>query len=308
MATTLSATDTNASIESSSSAVSWGPIVAGAFAASTLTLILMLLGSGLGLTMVSPWSNEGASVTIFAVSTAIWLVVVQWLSSAAGGYLTGRLRTKWVGIHTDETFFRDTAHGFMAWALATLLVVLVLGSALSAVVGRGVQAASTVASGAAMGASAGATRTANTGSEGASNATSYFVDALFRPTDPARLSAPGAEGDAAAAAQASRILIASAAAGEVSADDKAYLGQLVAARTGLSQPEATARVDAVLTQVQAAKVKAQQAADAARKASATFALLGALSLIIGAFIASVAAAFGGRQRDDDEALYLTARR
>lgn len=308
MATTLSATDTNASIESSSSAVSWGPIVAGAFAASTLTLILMLLGSGLGLTMVSPWSNEGASVTTFAVSTAIWLVVIQWLSSAAGGYLTGRLRTKWVGIHTDETFFRDTAHGFMAWALATLLVVLVLGSALSAVVGRGVQAASTVASGAAMGASAGATRTANTGSEGASNATSYFVDALFRPTDPARLSAPGAEGDAAAAAQASRILIASAAAGEVPADDKAYLGQLVAARTGLSQPEATAHVDAVLTQVQAAKVKAQQAADAARKASATFALLGALSLIIGAFIASVAAAFGGRQRDDDEALYLTARR
>ncbi|MGZ8409346.1 MAG: hypothetical protein ACXWVS_05400 [Hyphomicrobium sp.] len=308
MATTLSATDTNASIESSSSAVSWGPIVAGAFAASTLTLILMLLGSGLGLTMVSPWSNEGASVTTFAVSTAIWLVVVQWLSSAAGGYLTGRLRTKWVGIHTDETFFRDTAHGFMAWALATLLVVLVLGSALSAVVGRGVQAASTVASGAAMGASAGATRTANTGSEGASNATSYFVDALFRPTDPARLSAPGAEGDAAAAAQASRILIASAAAGEVSADDKAYLGQLVAARTGLSQPEATARVDAVLTQVKAAKVNAQQAADAARKASATLALLGALSLIIGAFIASVAAAFGGRQRDDDEALYLAARR
>jgi hypothetical protein len=306
MATTPSATDTPTSIESSSSAVSWGPIVAGAFAASTLTLILMLLGFGLGLTMVSPWSNEGATVTTFAVSTAIWLVVVQWLSSAGGGYLTGRLRTKWVGIHTDETFFRDTAHGFMAWALATLSVVLVLGSAVSAVVGSSIQAASTVASGAAMGASASAT--ANTGSGGATNATSYFVDALFRPSDPARLSAPGAEGDAAAAAQASRILIASAAAGEVSADDKAYLGRLVAARTGLSQPEATARVDAVLAKVQAAKVKAQEAADAARKASATFALLGALSLIIGAFIASVAAALGGRQRDDDEALYLTARR
>jgi hypothetical protein len=267
----------------------------------------MLLGSGLGLTMISPWSNEGTSVTTFAVSTAIWLVIVQWLSSAAGGYLTGRLRTKWAGIHTDETFFRDTAHGFMAWALATLLVVLVLGSALSAMVGRGVQAASTVASGAAMSASAGANSTAQ-GSQGGSSATSYFVDALFRPNDPGRLSAPGAEGDAAAAAQASRILIASAAAGEFSADDKAYLEQLVAARTGLSQQEATARVDAVLARVQAVKVKAQQAADAARKASATFALLGALSLIIGAFIASVAAALGGRQRDEDEALYLTARR
>jgi hypothetical protein len=105
-----------------------------------------------------------------------------------------------------------------------------------------------------------------------------------------------------------RILIASAAAGEVSADDKAYLGQLVAARTRLSQPEATARVDAVLAQVQAAKVKAQQAAEAARKASATFALVGALSMIIGAFVASVPAALGGKQRDDDEVLYLTARR
>lgn len=305
MASIYTATDVAAPVESSSSAVSWGPIIAGAFAAATLTFVLMLLGSGLGLSMVSPWSNEGASVTTFAVSTAIWLVIVQWLSAGVGGYLTGRLRTRWVGIPSDETFFRDTAHGFMTWALATLLVVSVLGSALSGAIGTGVQAASTVASGAALGASAGAS--ANAGSGGGSDATSYFVDALFRPTDPAQLATPGAEGDAAAAAQASRILIASAAAGEVSAEDKTYLGQLVAARTGLSQADATARVDAVLAQVNAAKVKAQQAADAARKAGATFALLGALSLMIGAFIACVAAALGGRQRDDEETLYLSAR-
>lgn len=156
MASTLIAADGNALVESSASAVNWGPIIAGAFAASTLTFVLMLVGSGLGLTMVSPWSNESASITTFAVSTAIWLVIVQWLSSGLGGYLTGRLRTKWVGIHTDETFFRDTAHGFMAWALATLLVVFLLGSVLSSAIGTGVQAASTVASGAATGASAGA--------------------------------------------------------------------------------------------------------------------------------------------------------
>src|SRR5690606_20270582 len=155
----------------------------------------------LGLTMVSPWSYDGASVTTFAASTAIWLVIVQWLSSGLGGYLTGRLRTKWVGIHTDETFFRDTAHGFLAWALATLLVVFVLGSALTGAIGTGVQAASTVVSGAAMGASSGAA--ANAGEGSASGATSYFVDTLFRPNDPTRLAAPGAEGDAAAAAQAS---------------------------------------------------------------------------------------------------------
>lgn len=151
--------------------------------------------------------------------------------------------------------------------------------------------------------------TANAGNDGGSGAASYFVDALFRPNDPSRLAAPGAEGDATAAAQASRILITKAAAGEVSADDKTYLGHLVAARTGLSQADATARVDAVLAQVEAAKVQAQEAADTARKAGASFALVGALSLMIGAFIASAAAALGGKQRDDEEdALHLTASR
>lgn len=305
MQSTISTAEISAPVESSSAAVHWGPIIAGAFAASTLTFILMLLGSGLGLTMVSPWSNEGASITTFAVSTAIWLIIVQWFSSGVGGYLTGRLRTKWVGIHTDETYFRDTAHGFMAWALATLIIVFILGSALSAAIGTGVQSASTVASGAAMGASAGAS--VNADGSSVSGATSYLVDTLFRPADPGRLAAPGAEGDAAAAAQASRILIASAAAGDISADDKTYLGQLVAARTGLSSADATARVDAVIAQAKDAKLKAQEAADTARKAAATFALVGALSLIIGAFIASAAAALGGKQRDDEETVYLTQR-
>lgn len=303
MQSTLSVVDGSVPTESSSPAVSWGPVIAGAFAASTLTFILMLLGSGLGLSMVSPWSGSGASVTTFAVSTAVWLIVVQWLSSGVGGYLAGRLRTKWVGIHTDEVYFRDTAHGFLAWALATLIVIGVLGSALSAALGTGVQAASTVASGAAMGASAGAS--ANASGASADNATSYLVDSLFRPADATRLAAASPNSDA--AAQASRILIASAAAGEISADDKTYLAQLVAARTGLSETDAQARVDALVAKVQDTKVKAQQAADTARKASATFALLGALSLVIGAFIASAAAALGGRQRDDEEAVLMTTR-
>ena len=305
MQSTLSAVDVSSSTESSTTAVSWGPIIAGAFAASTLTFILMLLGSGLGLSMVSPWSGSGASVTTFAVSTAIWLIIVQWLSSGVGGYLAGRLRTKWVGIHTDEVYFRDTAHGFLAWALATLLVVGVLGSALSTALGSGVQAVSTVASGAAMGASGGAS--ANAGGASTDNPTSYLVDSLFRPADPSKLAAANPDSDAAAVGQASRILIASATAGEISADDKTYLSQLVAARTGLSESDAKARVDALVAKVEDAKVKAKQAADTARKGSATFALLGALSLVIGAFIASAAAALGGRQRDDDEAVFITSR-
>jgi hypothetical protein len=186
--------------------------------------------------------------------------------------------------------------------MATLLVVFVLGSALSAAIGTGVHAASTVASGAAVGASAGAPANKN---EFAStdNVAGYFVDSLFRPTDPARLAAAGAQGNSDAAAQATRILINGVAAGQVPDADKAYLEQLVAARTGLSEADAKARVDAVLAMADEAKAKAQQGVDAARKSGATVALIGALSLIIGAFIASVAAAIGGRQRDDEEALF-----
>lgn len=290
--------------ESSATAVSWGPIIAGALAAAAATLLLVLLGSGLGLTMISPWSNDGASLTTIAVSTAIWLVVVQWISSGLAGYMAGRLRTKWVGVHTDEVFFRDTAHGFLAWALATLLLAGILGTAMTAVAGAGLGAVTSVASGAAQGAATGAA--ANAGTPSASDTTSYFVDALFRPAAPAS-AATGPEGTAATDAQASRILLASAATGEMSAEDRTYLEQLVAARTGLSEADAKARVDQVLTRVEAAKAQAKEAADTARKASATLALVGALSLVIGAFIAAASAALGGRLRDDEETLYLTAR-
>ena len=134
----------DAPVESSSSAVSWAPIIAGAFAATVVTLVLMLVGAGLGLTMVSPWPGESSSASTVSIYAAIWLVIVQWVSSAVGGYLTGRLRTKWVGIHTDEVFFRDTAHGFITWALATVVVAFMLSSTVSSLVSGATQAASNV--------------------------------------------------------------------------------------------------------------------------------------------------------------------
>src|SRR5262245_22599495 len=128
-ATELSTEQAAMPLESSKPALNWGPVIGGAVTAAALSLILMLLGSGVGLTMVSPWSSESSSFTTVGVTAAIWLVVVQWLSSALGGYLTGRLRTKWAGVHTNEVFFRDTAHGFLSWALATVVVAGLLGSA-----------------------------------------------------------------------------------------------------------------------------------------------------------------------------------
>jgi hypothetical protein len=286
--------------EASRPAIAWGPIFAGAFAAAATTAVLMLLGSGLGLTLISPWSGESASLTTIAASTAIWIVIVQWLSSAIGGYLSGRLRTKWVGVHTDEVFFRDTAHGFMAWAVATLMVIGVIGLHSMILVGAGAHVAANVAGGAANAA-------AQSTQDGTPNdMTGYFVDSLLRPADPSRPAASEPNAEQAASAQVTRILAMGAVQGELPQEDRAYLTSLVAARTGLSQQDAQARVDAVLNKAKELKAKAQQAADEARKASATAAILGALSMVIGAFIAAVAGAMGGRQRDDDEVVFAAS--
>jgi hypothetical protein len=91
------------------SAVSWGSIAAGAVAAAALTLTLLALGAGLGLSSVSPWADSGVSTSTFKNLSGAYLVAVAIISSAIGGYLAARLRTKWVGVHTNEVFFRDTA-------------------------------------------------------------------------------------------------------------------------------------------------------------------------------------------------------
>ncbi|MBB3458456.1 hypothetical protein FHT86_006782 [Rhizobium sp. BK313] len=288
-----------APVESANSAISWGPIIGGAVAATGITLILLLLGSGVGLTMVSPWSAQSASAGSIGITAAIWLVVVQWLSSAFGGYLTGRLRTKWAAVHTDEVFFRDTAHGFMSWALATIFVAGFLASSLTSLAGAGAQAVSTAATTASV---AGTAAAASSGAPAADLSTSYFTDVLLRP-EQNRTRATADEN--ASAAEISRILLNSVAQGEVSDDDKNYLATVVASRTGLSDADAKARVDVVLKRIDDAKAAAQKAADQARKAAVTTTLLGSLSLIIGAFIASAAAALGGRQRDEEEDLIRT---
>lgn len=123
-----------ASVESSAAAVEWAAITGGALAAIGVTIIVVALGPGLGLATVTPWSFGATPPPTFGIAAGIWLIVTQWLSSGLGGYMAGRLRKKWVGIRTDEVFFRDTAHGFLAWALATTIVValLMLGSAITA--------------------------------------------------------------------------------------------------------------------------------------------------------------------------------
>ena len=113
-------------ISAPQSGVAWSAVFAGGVTAAAISVILLVFGTGLGLATVSPWPGAGVSATTFTVIAAIWLIIVQWVSSFFGGYMAGRLRTKWVAVHNDEVFFRDTAHGFLAWALGTLIVVGVL--------------------------------------------------------------------------------------------------------------------------------------------------------------------------------------
>ena len=279
--------------ESPVSAVSWPAIFGGAFVAAAASLVLVALGSGLGLASVSPWRDAGASATTVAWMTIAWLIVVQWFSSGLGGYVAGRLRTKWANIHTHEVFFRDTAHGFITWAVGTILVAGFLASAVGSAIGGGVHAAATVASGAAQGATQGAAM-----SQAGPSLATYDMDLLFRSSQgPGAATTTDARTTADARGEAARILANGVASGDVPTTDRTYLAELVAARTGTSQEDAQKRVDTAIAQAKAADIKARQAADAARKATATTSIFTALSMLVGAFIACIAAALGGQRRD-----------
>ena len=275
-----------------SSAVSWAAIWAGAFAAASLTLILVILGSGAGLLSSSPITHTGATAATLSVATVIWLIFTQWFASGLGGYIAGRMRTKYVSVHTDEVFFRDTAHGFLAWAVATIVIAALSFSAITSGISGGAHM---------LGFAAGAGKP---GMErpmapppgpmaGPMDHNMYVLDALFRSDHP-----PVNGDDHEVRGEVMRIFATGLKNGDVLPEDKSYLSQVVAARTGISQPDAAKRVDDTITQMKTSESQAKDAAEAARKAAATLSIFTALSMFVGAFIGSVAGALGGKRRDE----------
>ena len=261
------------STRSSLAGVSWPSIVAGAVAACALTLVLLAFGTGLGLSVVSPWAGSGVSATTFKIGTGLYLVVIAMLASSIGGYLAGRLRSGWAGVHGDEVYFRDTAHGFIAWALASVLGAAVLAGPASSLIG---------------GTASGLTQAAATQASQSSGPMDGYVDTLLR-ADPAAPAASNSQSDP--RGEVVRLFTRSfRSGGELKAPDREYTAKLVAARTGMSQADADKRVNEVVTQVKAD-------ADAARKATAQLAFWLTASLLIGAFCASLAATEGGGLRD-----------
>lgn len=296
------------------SAVSWAAIIAGAVAAAALSLILLVLGTGLGLAAVSPWVHQGVSGATFGVTSILWITFTQLAAAGLGGYLAGRLRTRWLNTHGDEVYFRDTSHGFLAWALATLLTAGLLTSVIGSVIGGGVQAAA-IAGGAASKAGA-ATVAANTESyksdtgQNTEATMNYFVDTLLRDTRVPAAPADGPvespislppEGSTRPNTEILRVFLHAAGATRLPDKDVQYLGALIAQRNNIYQAEAERTVTDAYTQMRnemmQAEASAKAAVDKARKASAYAALWLFISLLSSAFFASWLATYGGRQRD-----------
>lgn len=354
MSTTILQPTTVVSPGSSASAVSWGAIFAGALAASAISLIMFVLGIGLGLTSVSPWSGEGMSAEALGLSTIGWITFTSLVASALGGYIAGRLRTRWVSIIQDEVYFRDTAHGFLAWGLSTLITATLLttvsANLAGATAGVAANAAGTAAGTAVAAGGVGAGMLASADGEtqqgGADAVTGYFLDTLFRrgpsasgtfssrqvnqlqaapAQDPQSPQAANQEAQSDQAPQiaaetvgvrranaadtasapslpeVTRIMGRAIQQGNLPDADRAYVAQLVSEHTGMSAADAQARVTQVYTNIQTelrdAETRARQAADEARSASAKISLWFFVSLLAGAFVGSLVATVGGRQRD-----------
>lgn len=258
--------------EGAASGVSWAAVAAGAFAASSLSLILLALGAGAGLSSVSPFSSAGLSTTAVGFGALLYLCITEIISSGVGGYLAGRLRTKWVDLHSDEVYFRDTAHGFLAWSVALVMSAAFLTAAAAGMVGASASATSSA--------------TDSRLETAALEANRYYIDSLFRGGR-----ATTAAEDVAAKADAAAVFAhAITNRTALSPDDRNYVADLISARTGINHNEAEARVANVFERDLAA-------ADLARKSVAHSLYWLFVALLLGAFTASFAATIGGRRRD-----------
>jgi hypothetical protein len=246
--------------------IHWGPVIAGAIAAAALSFVLLTFGTALGLALASPsptWRD--ASVWLW-LTTGLFLILTSLASFALGGYVAGRLRSKWGAATPDEVDFRDGAHGLLVWALAVLITALITAMTAGAVLSRAAPAA------------------ASPTTTSAEPLLSYEIDRLFR-------SDRRPEGDMSLArAEAGRILLTTGR--DLTADDRAYLIRLTAARTGLSPADAERRVGEVLD-------RSRQAIRKARQSSVMLGFLSAAALLLGAAAAWFAASLGGRHRDSD---------
>ncbi|MBG1233722.1 hypothetical protein [Aestuariivirga litoralis] len=260
----------------------WPAVFAGIGLASAISVVLLAFGSALGLSFGDVTSKSAAIGTSIAV--AIWFSWVEVSSFMAGAYLTGRLRRPAAATSTHEAEVRDGSHGLVVWAGCVLL-----GSAL-AISG----AASTIKSAGNVVKTAVET-TATAAAGAAPSAMQYYSDTLLRPAPGA---APVAQGDRMALGSEVSAILARSALAAPTDDDKTYLAQAVARQTGVSEADATARVNKAYADIETAKANAAEVAETARQVSVIAAFLLAATLLVSAAAAYWAAHVGGKHRDE----------
>jgi hypothetical protein len=277
----------------SRSYVEWAPIFAGAAGATALSFLLLTFGSSIGLSAVSPWPNSGLPVKVIGIIAALWVVIVQVGSFAAGGYVAGRLRAPVSDKASPERHFRDGAHGFLVWSVGTLLGVIAMAMTSGAALKAGADVASNVAGGATQAVASGAV---------ANGPAQLGVDLLLR-SDVAASQQPVAAANSAGDmnGELNRLFVRSLESGSVAPTDRDYLAGLIARRTGLPAAEAQKRIDDAFAAARQARVKALEAADAARRTAALAGFLAAASLLISLVAATAGAGLGGRHRDENTA-------
>jgi MFS family permease len=256
-------------VETATSFLQWTPVVAGAFVASAVSLILIAFGTAIGFSTVSSspsWRDASATL---AFASGLYLLLTAIVSFGVGGYVAGRLRERWhPGAHSDVVEFRDGVHGVLAWALAVVITGLIATATAASIASKSREPATSPS------ASTGAPLIA------------YELDRLFRGDR------RPIEGEIVyVRAEASRILLKAIGRNGITPDDRSYVVGLVAARTGVAPADAERRVDDAIT----------GAATAVHKARRSAVILGfstAVALLLGAVAAWYASCVGGRLRDD----------
>ncbi len=265
--------------------VDWGAVIAGGVVAAALSLVLLTFGSALGLGLTSLEPGEGVSPLWLAISAAIWLLWVQVSSFMAGGYLAGRLRRPVGDADPDEADLRDGSHGLLVWGTGTLVGGLMLASGVLGVIQTTAQTTSNVAGATVEAAASAADEAASFGG--------YLTDTLFRDEG----AGDAAGDDAQARSEAGRIVAQSLAEGEITADDRARLVEIVANQTGAEPARVEARVTSLEDRLQQQAEAAVEAAETARQWSVIAAFIAAATMLISAAGAYWAATMGGNHRD-----------
>ena len=262
--------------------VSWSAIIAGTLTALVCQLVLNLLGVGIGLSTVDAHGG-GASASALSAGAGIWIVGTAIATYAIGGYVAGRLSGKPL---------RSTAgyHGLVTWALTTVVVIVLLTSAVGSIVGGTLSAVT--------GSLGGTGHALSSAAQAVAPQVSAQLggDPLTKITD--QLKAKANQPENAAAANDAVAAVKSALSSDPTQRQQAneQAAQAIAKLTNVPVDQARTQVQGYEDQydqlVATAKEKGAAAADATASVASKGALAAAISLIVGALAAFFAGRFG----------------